>query len=266
MKKMKTILLALMMLALLGLTTGCGSVGNTFKSWFGITDDSDRDVGEIEDEPQILAMDAQERLDADDYSTAADLFRQLKDQYPYSKYALLAELKMGDALYLDGKYIEAQAAYEDFERLHPENDAVPYAIYQQGMTFYMRMQGIDRDQTPTIQTIQTLSRLVETFPDSKYAVMAKARISEAQNNLAGHEFYVGEFYYQRKDYQAALNRFYGLLEYYPDSGYHQRAMNYIAEYKTKLASGDIKEEGNLRDESLHSPFIATEMEDSRSTL
>ncbi len=247
-----TLLMTLILLPL----AGCGgnTTSGTLAKWFGMQSSSDLDLGE--DAPETLARQAQERMDADDYKGAAVLWQQLKDQYPYSKYATLGELKVGDALYLQGKYIEALGAYEDFERLHPDNDAVPYSIYQQGMCYYMRMHGIDRDQTPTIQTIQTLARLMEMYPRSQYASMAQARIAEAQNNLAGHEFYVGEFYYNRKDYEAAMNRFMGLLQYYPDSGYHQRALNYIAEYKRMVAEGKIEESGNQRDKNYDSPFLS----------
>lgn len=254
----------LLVLALGGLT-GCGGLsgGDTLGEWFGFTSDSDRDVGG--GEAQLLAQQAQERMDADDYTDAAKLWQQLKDQYSYSKYASLAELKLGDAYFLQGKYIEGLAAYEDFERLHPENAAVPYALYQQGMCQFMRMQGIDRDQTPTIQTIQTLARLVEMYPDSKYATMAQARIAEAQHNLAGHEFYVGEFYFDREDYAAAMNRFMGLLQYYPDSGYHQRTLNYISQYKQLVADGKVEDMENVRDHEYDSPFLA-ESQSSMSEL
>ena len=257
MNSSKTLGLTLVLILALGSLPGCGgaSVSGTLGKWFGIQSSTDIDLGG--DEPQTLARQAQERMDADDYKGASLLWQQLKDQYPYSKYATLAELKLGDALYLQGKYIEALGAYEDFERLHPDNDAVPYAIYQQGMCYYTRMQGIDRDQTPTIQTIQTLARLIEMYPSSQYAAMAQARIAEAQNNLAGHEFYVGEFYYKRKDYAAAMNRFMGLLQYYPDSGYHQRALNYIAAYKQLVAEGKAEDIGNQRDSTYESPFLNT---------
>jgi len=254
MKLIRFLGLTLVLTLALTPASGCGSTSKTLNKWFGFQSGNDLDLGE--DAAQTLAREAQERMDADDYKGAAELWKQLKDQYPYSQYAVIGELKTGDALYLQGKYIEALGAYEDFERLHPDNEAVPYAIYQQGMCYYQRMRGIDRDQTPTIQTIQTLARLVEMYPDSQYAVMGQARIAEAQNNLAGHEFYVGEFYYNRKDYQAAMNRFMGLLQYYPDSGYHQRALNYIAEYKRMVAEGKIEERGNQRDRNYDSPFLS----------
>ena len=253
----KPLFTVLILAITIGPLSGCGgnSVTGTLSKWFGITSSGDRDVGNL-DEPQYMAQQAQERMDADDYKEASRMWQQLKDQFPYSKYATLAELKLGDALYLQGKYTEALGAYEDFERLHPDNEAVPYALYQQGMCFYQRMQGIDRDQTPTIQTIQTFARLVEMYPASQYAGMAQARISEAQHNLAGHEFYVGEFYFRRKDYNAAINRFMGLLQYYPDSGYHQKALNYIAQYRQMVADGKIEADANLRDRNYDSPFLS----------
>jgi outer membrane protein assembly factor BamD len=238
----------------LALTAGCGQTGSYLSRVFGFQSASDRDLDA--DAPRVLAQEAQELMAADNYKDAAAVWQQLKDQYPYSEYAILAELKLGDALFQQEKFIEALAAYEDFERLHPENEAVPYAIYQQGMCLYSRMQGHDRDQTPTIQTIQTMARLLELYPSSRYAAMAQARIAEAQNNLAGHEFYVGEFYFRRQDYQAAVNRYLGLIQFYPDSGYHQRALNRIADYRQLVQDGVVAEDSNLRDVIYDSPFLS----------
>jgi outer membrane protein assembly factor BamD len=234
---------------------GCGKAVDYVKGVFGYGSSSEALEG---DQSAALAAKAQERMEADDYAEAATIYQQIKDQYPYSRYALLAELKLGDANFLNGKYIEAFGAYRSFEELHPTNDAVPYAIYQQGMCHFMRMNGIDRDQTPTLLTIQTLARLIESFPGSQYSNLAKAKIAEAQNNLAGHEFYIGEFYFKRKDYQAAMNRFRGLIEAYPDSGYHQRAINYIAMYRDLVAKGEIKE-GNQRGKEFNSPFTISDV-------
>jgi outer membrane protein assembly factor BamD len=249
---------AVLCLALVGLS-GCGKPFNYVKSLFGYGSNNEVLEG---DQSASLAAKAQERMDADDYNEAATLYQQIKDQYPYSRYAILAELKLGDAYFLNAKYIEAYGAYRSFEELHPANDAVPYAIYQQGMCHYMRMNGVDRDQTPTLLTIQTLAHLIESYPESQYTVLAKTRIAEAQNNLAGHEFYIGEFYFKRKDYQAAMNRFKGLIEAYPDSGYHQRAFNYIAQYRDLVARGEIKE-GNQRPGEYNSPFTISDVTEPR---
>lgn len=237
--KIGLLVLALGLAAGLG---GCaGSRGDSLRSWFGLPPKHKQDAVDM-DEAQALALRGQDQMEADDYKAAAESFRRLKDQYPYSRYAILAELRLGDALFNQGKYLEAQAAYDDFERLHPQNEAVPYALYQQGMCNYLTMTGSDRDQTPTIRTIQTFARLVESYPDSQYTAMAQARIAEAQNILAGHEFYIGEYYYNQKAYKAALNRFTGLVKYYPDSGYHQPALDYIARCRSIMAEKEAKGE------------------------
>jgi outer membrane protein assembly factor BamD len=249
-------MMALIVAGLLTLTPGCGSGPVKYvKKLFGMGGNDSPPLGDISVD---LATQAQERMDASDYKEAAKLFQQLRDQYPYSNLAILADLRLGDAYYNDQKYIEAFAAYKTFIERHPGSDAIPYALYQQGMCYYSQMRGVDRDQTPSVVAIQYLANLVETYPDSKYSTMARARITEAQNNLAGHEFYVGEFYYKRKDYRAAINRFMGIITYYPDSGYHQRAYNYIAEYRDLVARGVI-DEGNQRPSEYNSPFTVSDI-------
>ncbi|MDR2444197.1 MAG: outer membrane protein assembly factor BamD [Deltaproteobacteria bacterium] len=239
---------------------GCTKSFNYVKGLFGYDTEPEFVIGA--DEAANLASKAQERMDADDYAEAAQLWQQLRDQYLASPYSMLGALRLGDAYYLNEKYIEAANAYDTFEKRFPLSDAIPYVLYQKGMSYYQQMMGIDRDQTPAVQTVRILGSLVETYPDDKYAAMAKARIAEAQNNMAGHEFYVGEFYFKRKDYRAAMNRFMGLITYYPDSGYHHRAYNYIAQYRDLVARGEI-DEGNQRPSEYDSPFTIIDINEPR---
>jgi outer membrane protein assembly factor BamD len=183
-----------------------------------------------------------EQMNQENYRTAAELWQKLRDHYPYSRFALLAELKMSDALYLSTQYADAAEAYLAFEQLHPNNEAVPYAIHQQGMCHYQMMKGAERDQTPAVKTIQTFARLRERFPTSKYAAMALPRLTEAQASLAGHEFQVANFYYQLGHYQAALGRFVSLIKNYPDTGYHAQALGYIKICQEKIAA--LKADGD----------------------
>jgi len=175
---------------------------------------------EMEPQPQALIEDGMNLLKKERFLAAADTFQKLRDRYPYSRYAVLAELKQADALYLRGDYIEAVEAYKDFEMLHPKNEAVPYVIFQQGMCYYRQMKTLDRDQTPAMKAAQTFQRLRQSYPQDKYSTQAEARLIEAHGMLAGHEFYVGEFYFKKKQYKAALGRFINLIKSFPDTGYH----------------------------------------------
>jgi outer membrane protein assembly factor BamD len=79
---------------------------------------------------QELAWDGMDAYENGNYGKAIDKFQRLKDYYPFSKYAILAELKIADAHYQREEYEEAIFAYENFENLHPRNEATPYVIYQ----------------------------------------------------------------------------------------------------------------------------------------
>jgi outer membrane protein assembly factor BamD len=242
-------------LACLILLSGCSTLEGLWGDLFG-------DSGaEIEAMPQQLAQEGMEELRAGRYSRAVDRFQTLKDRYPYSRYAILAELKIADALYLNKKYVEALEAYMEFERLHPKNEAVPYVIYQQGMCHYSQMTGYDRDQTPVVHAIQTFARLQQMYPDSRYAAMAAARITEAQNSLAHHEFYVGEYYYSMGADKAALGRFLSLVKNYPDTGFHARAIEYITDIRARMAAERRAEAEPPPPEAPHDPnFVAPEPE------
>jgi outer membrane protein assembly factor BamD len=177
---------------------------------------------------QELISDGMDQFNREDYKEAVDSFEKLKDWYPFSKYVILAELKIADAYYHLQEYSEAVTAYESFENLHPRNEAVPYVIFQIGLCYYEQIDTVDRDQTSAKNALDIFKRLIRQFPDNSYAHRAKERMKVCIKSLAGHEFYVGFYYYKTKHYKAALQRFKSVLTDYPDVGVHEQALNYIA--------------------------------------
>jgi outer membrane protein assembly factor BamD len=171
---------------------------------------------ELTKNPEELAGEGMRQFEDKDYADAIKTFTSLKERYPYSRYAILAELKLADAHFYREEYPEAIAAYEDFSRLHPKNEAIPYVLYQIGESYYRQLLTVDRDQTPTHQAILAFERLLNTYPNSTYEDRARANIRVCRHNLAGHELYVGRFYYKSKHYRAALGRLQGALADYRD--------------------------------------------------
>ncbi len=176
---------------------------------------------------QELARDGMEAYQKGKYDDAIESFQKLKDYYPFSKFAMLAELKIADSHFHLGQYDDAIFAYEEFERLHPRNEAIPYVIYQIGTCYFQQMDTVDRDQTSTQKALDAFDRLVKQFPEDAYAVSAKEHILKCLKSLAGHEFYVGYYYFKTKHYKAALYRFKTILTHYPDVGLHHQALQYI---------------------------------------
>jgi len=220
----RRIVIAGILLMLMG--SGCSSLK---KTWNAI-------VGEDDTAPaQQLAWDGMDAYEDGDYKDAIEYFQKLKDFYPFSKYAILAELKIADSHYHLEQYEEAIFAYSEFEKLHPRNEAIPYVIYQIGLCYFVQIDTIDRDQTPAAMALSTFQRLNKQFPDDQYARSGAEHLTRCYKSLAGNEYYVGEFYYKSKHYKAALTRFMAVLSTYPDVGYHQKALQYIAKCEESLA-------------------------------
>jgi outer membrane protein assembly factor BamD len=204
-------ILLMFCLALLVLFSGC--------SWFQEKD--------VKSAPE-LAADGMEDYQQGNYKMAIENFEKLRDWYPFDRYAILAELKIADSHYQLRKYDEAVIAYQEFESLHPLNEAIPYVVYQIGRCYYEQITTVDRDQSAARKALMTFERLQEQFPDHQYSKRAGEHIHTCLKSLAGHELYVGKFYYKEKKYQAALNRFKSIIYEFPDVGMHKEALDYLA--------------------------------------
>ncbi len=184
---------------------------------------------------QELVNDGMEAYNSQRYRSSLESFEKLKDWYPFSKYAILAELKIADAHFYLEEYEAASVAYESFENLHPRNEATPYVVFQRGLCYIKQMETVDRDQTSAKKAIEIFNRLKKAYPTSEYAAQADAYIQQSLKNMAGHEFYVGEFYFKNKRYQAAIVRFRNVVSNFPDVGLTEKALGNIARCDVELA-------------------------------
>ncbi|ABC78075.1 outer membrane protein assembly factor BamD [Syntrophus aciditrophicus] len=176
------------------------------------------------------------------YKKAIESFERLRDEYPMSELAILAKVGIGDAHYSNKAYAEAEAAYNDFVYLHPTNENLPYVMYQIGMCHYKQMLSIDRDQTETVRAAKEFEKLLARFPDSKFSLMAEKMLRECRVRIAEHEFYVGEFYFKQKKYQAALKRFETINREYANLGLDYKVSAYIRETQKRIAQEKARKE------------------------
>jgi outer membrane protein assembly factor BamD len=151
------------------------------------------------------------------YEKAKRSFETLLNQYPFSEYSLLAELKTADSNYYLKNFEEAFLQYKDFEERHPTNEAIPYVMYQMAMCYYNQIDTIDRDTSTAVNAIYSFSRMLRTFPNSPYTEEARARIIAARNFMANHEYYVASFYERTYAYEEAKARLEYLLRQYPET-------------------------------------------------
>jgi outer membrane protein assembly factor BamD len=204
---------------------GCG--------WFS----SDTKKEQPEGSADALIQEGLDAYQRQKYEKAVEAFQTLKDRYPYSQYAILAELKLADSYYLNKDYELAATSYKEFERLHPANEVIPYIVFQQAMSYFKQMPTVDRDQSRTFLALQEFNRLIKNHPQSEYIPQAKANRDEALKNLATHEFLIGEFYFKKGDCQAALGRFEFIEKNYPDIPPPPKMNGYREICKKKMSAG-----------------------------
>ena len=197
---------------------------------------------EDEDEaPHQLMSEGMESLEGGYYDSATKAFEKIRDRYPYSRFAMEAELKLADALYKKEEYEEAYEAYDDFERMHPKNQYIPYVIYQKGMCHFGRKTTIDREQVSTHRAKEEFERLVNRYKSGEYVEKARTRIRECYVSLAEYELYVGHFYFKMGKYRAAMDRYRYLIEHYPDLGQYHEALEYYRICKERLPEEEVDE-------------------------
>ena len=226
---MRTVLAAIVLLFLL---SGCSFID----SLLGRGGEGEGDAGDL------MAQGAED-LGEGRYKDAVDAFQKVKDRYPYSKFAIVAELRMADALYLQEEYDSAYGAHDEFEKLHPKHKDIPYVVYQKGMCNFNQIKSQDREQVHTLKAKEEFERLIRRFPREEYANKARKNLRECLISLAGHELFVANYYYRQGRYTAALGRYTFILNNYPDMGQYQDAMEGISRCKEKLAQETDKEGG-----------------------
>jgi outer membrane protein assembly factor BamD len=177
---------------------------------------------------KTLATQGMDDYNVGKYFTALEYFEEILDRYPFSPEATLAELKAADCNYHMGHYLESLVLYKEFEERHPTNEAIPYVMFQKAMTYYKRIDRVDRDTTGATESMKMFNQLLRAYPTSPYTAEAQARIKAASEFLANHEYFVVEFYVRTEKFDQAEKRLNYLLSMYPDSGVSGKAKDLLA--------------------------------------
>ncbi len=151
-----------------------------------------------------------------DYAKAIEYFQEVIDNYPYSDFAILAELQIADIHFDRAEYEEASSYYHDFVELHPNHAKVSYALYRNGLCSYNQMRASDRDQAPTREAVAQFKALIERYPQSEMAADAAVRLHECEDRLARQDIDIADYYYSQRAWYAAARRYRAALKDFPE--------------------------------------------------
>jgi outer membrane protein assembly factor BamD len=191
---------------------------------------------------------ANDAFTRENFSTAVDYYHELLDQYPLNPYAEEAQLKVAYSYYLDKKYVEAIAAFGDFERAYPTSSHLPFVQYYRGMCYLEQMRSIDRDQSVTEKAHDFFRAVVDRYPESPFAPLAEEKIRVCRDALAARELYIADFDYNMADNPlAALARLRRIVETYPET---EAATTALARLEPLLIEGRKPELAELAAKAL----------------
>ncbi|MCP4500383.1 MAG: outer membrane protein assembly factor BamD [Deltaproteobacteria bacterium] len=187
-----------------------------------------------------------EAFSRESYNEAIKFFEYVKNKFPYSKYAVLADLRVADAHFAREKWLEAADSYRLFSRFHPRHEKVPYALFRAAFSYSKEMQEDfvllpplrEKDQSATYEAIGAFDEFLARFPNNENVEEAKKLRVLARTRLAEHDLYAAGFYAQRNHWQGAAYRYEHISREFSD---------------TPLASTSLLELGRILDEQLHRP-------------
>lgn len=218
---------AIPLIVLLPLLAGCGGKKDEDTS-------STATVLPVED----LYNNGIDALNAQRYETATDQFNAVEQNYPYSSWAVNAQLMQGYTQYLRNKYTDAIGTLDRFIQLHPAHRDVAYAYYLRALSYYEQIADIQRDQRGTELAANALQEVVNRFPDSAYARDARLKIDLCRDHLAGKEMEIGRWYEKQHLYEAAIGRFQRVVDDYQTTNHVPEALHRLTEIYLLLGLRD----------------------------
>ncbi|MGB8294875.1 MAG: outer membrane protein assembly factor BamD [Polyangia bacterium] len=167
-------------------------------------------------------------LKEENYAEALRYFTYVKQKFPFSKFAALAELAAADTEFDRGSYQESIDAYKSFQRLHPKHEKVEEGyvsfriaearVKEMPDDWFLIPPSYEKDQSAVLDALRELNNLVERFPNSKYVKPAQEYRRAVLHRLINHEVFVARFYLDRGHPKGAILRIKEALRRYPDSG------------------------------------------------
>jgi outer membrane protein assembly factor BamD len=160
---------------------------------------------------------AEAAFKAERWQEAVKYFELVKNKFPYSKYAVLGELRLADAHFEREKWLEAASGYRLFVRFHPRHEQVAYAAWRVALSHSRAIENNvawlpfvdarEKDQSAAIDTIKACDEFLQRFPKDEHAAEARALRTEARGRLADVDLYAAAFYEQRGKWQGAAWRY-----------------------------------------------------------
>ena len=186
------------------------------------------------------------------YDLAAENYRKIEANHPFSKYAEQSHMELAFVEYKMKHWDSAIAIIDRFISMNNTSELLPYAYYLRGLVNFNRGKSffnkvlphvqIDKDPVNIRTSYEDFKYILKNYKNSTYTKDAAKRMTYLRNTLASYEIHVANFYFKRKAYMAVINRCNYLIEKYPNAPANMEALIFLEKsYKALLMTDHARD-------------------------
>jgi outer membrane protein assembly factor BamD len=173
--------------------------------------------------------DGLKALEENDVIFAAKKFNEAEILFPQSKWAPNSALMAAYSYYIQDYYGDAIAELKRFIRIYPKHKDLDYAYYLLAISYYEQIVDEKKDLQSIIDAKKTFQIVIEKYPNTDYALDAEFKIDLINDILAAKEMYIGRYYFDKKKWIPAINRFRVVIDEYDTTIYAEEALHRLVE-------------------------------------
>ena len=168
-------------------------------------------------------------LEQGDVLFAAKKFNEVEILFPQSIWAPKSALMAAYSYYKQDYYGDAIAELTRFKRIYSKDKNIDYANYLLALCYYEQIVDEKKDLNSIIEAKKNFEFVIKNFPNTEYALDAEFKIELINDILASKEMYVGRYYFEKKKWIPAINRFRVVVDEYDQTIYIEEALHRLVE-------------------------------------
>tara|TARA_Y100000590_G_scaffold65413_1_gene70650 strand:+ start:351 stop:1181 length:831 start_codon:yes stop_codon:yes gene_type:complete len=191
---------------------------------------------EITDEEKAVNIyaEAVEALKEGDAFYAGKKFKEVESLLPQGEWASKSSLMASYADYSRNAYPNAVFNLERHIKNYPADKNIPYAHYLIAMCYYEQILDEKKDLGPLLKAKKKFEFIIETYPETDYAIDSKYKIDLIVDQLAAKEISIARFYMKTEKWIPALNRLKVIVDEYDKTIFVEEALHRLVEVYYKL--------------------------------
>ena len=170
-----------------------------------------------------------EALEDGDVLYAAKKFNEAEILFPQASSAPQSALMAAYSYYIQDYYADAIAELNRFTKVYPSHKDLIYAYYLLGISYYEQIVDEKKDLQSILNAKENFDLIVKNYPNTEYAIDSEFKLDLIDDILAAKEMYLGRYYFDRKKWISAINRFREITDNYDTTIYTQEALHRLVE-------------------------------------